>query len=244
MSAKYRAMVAVATGLAKRGFELRRHPAGRRQSVLARYGVDLVLDVGAANGGYGRSLRSFGYTGEIVSFEPQASAFAELQQVVAGDPLWAARPLALGAEPGTAEINVASNSRSSSLLPMLDAHLDAAPSVHYVGAETITVSTLDAEAAELVAGRRPFLKIDTQGFEREVLAGGPATVKACLGLQLELSLVPLYEGGMLIDEAMSWAYDHGFCMVGLEQGYAAPSGEILQIDGVFVRDRLTDRTER
>jgi hypothetical protein len=24
-------------------------------------------------------------------------------------------------------------------------------------------------------------------------------------------------------------------MVGLEQGYAAPTGEILQIDGVFVR---------
>ncbi len=239
MTAKQKAINAVATTLAKRGLELRRHSAGRRQSVLTRHGIDLVLDVGAADGGYGRSLRSFGYTGEIVSFEPQASAFAELQQGVAGDPRWSARPLALGAEAGTAEINVASNSRSSSLLPMLDAHIDAAPSVRYVGAETITVSTLDAEAAELVAGRRPFLKIDTQGFEREVLAGGPVTVEACLGLQLELSLVPLYDGGMLIDEAMSWAYDQGFRMVGLEQGYAAPSGEILQIDGVFVRPEST-----
>lgn len=235
MTIKHRAASVVANRLARRGFELRRHPGGRRQSVLTRLGVDLVLDVGAADGGYGGSLRSFGYAGDIVSFEPMAGPFSELQARVADDPRWTARPLALGSEPGTATINVASNSRSSSLLPMLDAHIDAAPSVRYVGAETITVSTLDAEVAELVPGRRPFLKIDTQGFEREVLAGGTTTVEACLGLQLELSLVPLYGGGMLIDEAISWAYDRGFRMVGLEQGYAAPTGEILQIDGVFVR---------
>lgn len=221
--------------VARRGFEVHRHSSTRRQSVLDRHGIDLVLDVGAADGGYGTGLRAFGYTGDIVSFEPIAATFARLRGVVASDPRWSARHLGLGAEAGTATINIASNGFSSSLLPMLDAHIDAAPQVTYVGEETITISTLDAEAVPLLAGRRPFLKIDTQGFEREVLAGGAATVDAACGLQLELSLVPLYDGGMLIDEAVSWAYDHGFHMVGIEQGYAAPTGEILQIDGVFVR---------
>jgi FkbM family methyltransferase len=221
--------------VARRGFEVHRHSSARRQSVLERRGIDLVLDVGAADGGYGTGLRSFGYTGDIVSFEPIAATYARLQDVTAGDPRWTARHLGLGAEAGSATINIASNGFSSSLLPMLDAHIDAAPQVRYVGEETITISTLDAETAPLLEGRRTFLKIDTQGFEREVLAGGAATVAAVVGIQLELSLVPLYEGGILIDEAISWAYDHGFQMVGLEQGYAAPTGEILQVDGVFVR---------
>lgn len=204
--------------------------------MLMRHGVDLVLDVGAADGGYGTSLRAFGYAGPIVSFEPQAAAFARLGETISGDPTWTARHLALGSDPGEVTMNIASNSTSSSILPMLATHIDAAPSVTYIGTETVTVSTLDDETRELLPKyHRPFLKIDTQGFEREVLAGGSETVAACVGLQLELSLVPLYGGGMLIDEAIGWAYAHGFQMVGVEQGYAAPSGEILQIDGVFMR---------
>ncbi|MBC7633672.1 FkbM family methyltransferase, partial [Aeromicrobium sp.] len=117
MKARTKLAYAVATRLGRRGFEVRRHSAARRQSVLAKQEVDLVLDVGASTGGYGTSLRSFGYTGQIVSFEPLAAAFAELSATVASDPLWTARNTALGAEPGEATINIASNSASSSLLP-------------------------------------------------------------------------------------------------------------------------------
>lgn len=237
MTIKSRLIHATAVGLGRRGFEVRRHPAVRRQALFEQRGVDLVLDVGAASGGYGSGLRSFGYTGRIVSFEPLSDAYAELTKTIAGDPLWDARNLALGREAGESTINIASNSTSSSILPMLGPHLEAAPSVRYVGQQTITVSRLDDEATDLVAAARaPFLKIDTQGFEREVLGGGDDTVAACVGLQLELSFIPLYDGGMLVDEAVSWAYDRGFHLVGIEQGYAAPTGEILQIDGVFVRD--------
>ncbi|WP_375001002.1 FkbM family methyltransferase [Aeromicrobium sp. CTD01-1L150] len=237
MRAREQMVRLVATGLGRRGLEVRRHAATRRQKMLSRHDVDLVLDVGAADGGYGATLRSFGYTGTIVSFEPLREVFARLATAIETDPAWSARNVALGAEPGETTINVASNSTSSSILPMLGPHLEAAPHVTYVGQESITVSTLDAEAADVLAAHeRPFLKVDTQGFEREVIAGGATTLDQCVGVQLELSFVPLYEGGMLVDEAVSWAYDHGFHLVGIEQGYAAPSGEILQVDGVFVRD--------
>jgi FkbM family methyltransferase len=226
----------VANQLARRGFEVRRHSATRRQAVLSARGVDLVLDVGAARGGYGSELRRFGYAGRIVSFEPLADAFRSLSRQIADDPLWSAHNVALGAEPGTATINVASNSDSSSLLPMLDAHRAAAPSVTYVAGETIKVERLDDVCADVVGtAQSAFLKLDTQGFERAVLQGGPETVARCVGLQLELSFIPLYGGGMLADEAISWAYDQGFQLVGMEQGYAAPTGQILQMDGVFMR---------
>lgn len=220
----------------KRGFEIRRHPALRRQRLFAARGVDLVLDVGAADGGYGRQLRQFGFAGRIVSFEPLAASHAALSATAADDPQWTTRNHALGDEPGTATINVASNSTSSSLLPMEQAHRDAEPSVGYVGQEEIRVDTLDAVAGDVLTGAAvPFLKIDTQGFERQVLAGAEATIPRLVGLQLELSFVPLYQGGMLVHEAMAWAYDHGFQLEVIEQGWAAPSGQMLQADGIFFR---------
>lgn len=222
--------------LARRGLVVRRHPAARRQRLLVDRDVDLVLDVGAARGGYATELREFGYTGRIVSFEPLAAAHADLVRAAASDPRWETRHTALGDTTGRQEIHVASNSDSSSLLPMAEQHRASSPDIGYVGTETIEVSRLDDVATEVLADTRtPFLKIDTQGFERAVLEGAEATVPRLAGLQLELSFVTLYEGGMLADEAISWAYDHGFVLVGLDQGFTDPGGAVLQADGVFLR---------
>ena len=223
-------------GLARRGLALRRHPAWRRQAMLAAHGVDLVLDVGAAGGGYGSELRSFGYAGTIVSFEPMRAAYERLSAARATDERWLAHRCALGDTTGPAEINVASNSDSSSLLPMDDRHVAAAPTVGYVGTETVEVARLDDVAApHLASHQRPFLKLDTQGFEKQVLDGGPETLARCVGLQVELSFVPLYDGGLLVDEAISLAYAAGFHLVGLEAGFSDDDGQVLQSDGVFFR---------
>lgn len=208
----------------------------RRQRQLAAHGIDVALDVGAARGHWGRELRDFGYTGRIVSFEPIAAPFADLASVSADDPTWEARNAALGDVAGRHDINVASNSDSSSLLPMAEQHRDAAPDIAYVATESITVERLDDIADDVLgASSRAFLKIDTQGFERAVLAGAEASLARLRGLQLEVSFVTLYEGGMLVDEAIAWAYDHGFVLTGIDQGFTAPSGAILQADAVFFR---------
>ena len=62
---------------------------------------------------------------------------------------------ALGSAAGRQTINIASNSDSSSLLPMADEHRSAAPHVDYVGEEEIAVARLDDVAPEhLTDGRR------------------------------------------------------------------------------------------
>lgn len=237
MSFKSKAVNAALMAAYKRGFEIRKHPATRRQKMLAARGVDLVLDVGGADGGFGTMLRQWGYAGRIVSFEPLANSFAELSRNIAADPTWTARNHALGDEAGEAQINVASNSTSSSLLPMQDSHREAEPSVGIIGQETIRVERLDDVAAELIGPNDTvYLKIDTQGFERQVLAGGPQTLARSVGLQLELSFVSLYEGGMLANEAIALAYDAGFHLEVIEQGWASPTGQMLQADGIFFRN--------
>ncbi|MET3962348.1 FkbM family methyltransferase [Marmoricola sp. OAE513] len=236
MSLKGKVLNSALMAAYKRGFEIRRHPAARRHKLITARGVDLVLDVGGADGGFGRALRQFGYAGRIVSFEPLAHSYAELSEAIAGDPRWTARNHALGDVAGEAQINVASNSTSSSLLPMQDSHREAEPNVDIVRTETIRVERLDDVAPEFLGtDDTVYLKVDTQGFERQVLAGGPDVLARSVGLQLELSFVSLYEGGMLANEAISLAYDAGFHLEVIEQGWASATGQMLQADGIFFR---------
>ena len=226
------------------GFAVRRYCAEsewKRRLVdeLKSRQVDVVLDVGANSGQYAGSLRAADYEGRIVSFEPVARPFSILERTVAGDPLWHCRRCALGDHDGKIVINVAGNNGlSSSVLPMLSSHEDAYPQGNYIGAEEVSISRLDSMAEDILAPRDvAFLKADVQGFEKQVLAGAELFVdRHCVGMQLELSFVPLYAGGMLIQEALDLAYSLGFRLLGYMPIFMdARDGSVLQADGVFFR---------
>jgi FkbM family methyltransferase len=210
----------------------------RRLALLAHHGIDLLLDVGANRGQYAGTMRGRGYTGRIVSFEPVASAFAGLSARAEGDPDWRVENYALGDTPGRGRINVSANSCSSSLLEMLPEHARVAPDSVYVGEEEIEIRTLDEVfAGGFPPGARPFLKLDTQGFERKVLEGARSILDSILGVQIEMSLVPLYRGGALLPEMLDYLQERGFLLELLEPGFSDPqSGRLLQVDGVFFRE--------
>jgi FkbM family methyltransferase len=207
---------------------------------LESHRVSVVLDVGANSGQFASGLRAAGFEGRIVSFEPTSEAYSHLERSAATDPLWECRRCALGDSDGTITINVAGNAgESSSVLPMLKSHQDAYPPANYVGTEEVPIVRLDSIAPEIL---RPtdmvFLKLDVQGFEKHVLDGGEATVKDhCVGLQLELSFLPLYEGGMLIREALDIAAALGFTLTGVSPNFVdMRNGRTLQADGTFFRE--------
>lgn len=202
--------------------------------------VDIVFDVGANSGQYAVDLRRAAYDGRIVSFEPLSGPFSLLQRNSSRDPLWDCRQCALGEVDGTISINVAGNAgESSSVLPMLKSHQDAFPPANYIGAEKVSIHRLDSLAPELLGSAdKIFLKIDVQGFEKQVLVGGEALVsERVVGMQLELSFLPLYEGGMLIHESLDLAYSLGFTLTELQPGFRDPrDGRMLQADGIFFRE--------
>ena len=180
------------------------------------------------------------YKGRIISFEPLSGPFSIFESKASTDSLWDCRRCALGDVDGTISINVAGNAgESSSVLPMLKSHQDAFPPANYIGTEEVPIHRLDSVAPEIL---RPtdvtFLKIDVQGFEKQVLAGSKSTVNdRCVGMQLELSFLPLYEGGMLIREALDLAYSLGFTLTGLLPCFMdARNGRMLQADGIFFRE--------
>ena len=119
--------------------------AAQLQAILRGQRINLILDVGANMGQFGAELRShIGYAGRIVSFEPMLAAHEALCRRSAADPLWEIAPrTAIGSRHGTITLNIAGNSASSSVLPMLAAHSDAAPESHYVGTEVVPLQPLD-----------------------------------------------------------------------------------------------------
>jgi FkbM family methyltransferase len=227
-------------GLARRrGWDLHsyRIPSHRFFQLPVLQEVDLVLDVGAAIGMYGQGIRATGYTGRISSFEPMSAPYRLLEDRASADPTWSCYRLALGAEPGTAEINVAANSDSSSLLPMEERHERGDPNSVYVGKETIEVSTVDTVWDEVVGdARKPFLKLDIQGFELHALRGAERSLPRLHGVQTELSLVPLYEGGAVWTDVITHLQERGFHVAQLAPAFSdSRTGEVLQLDGIFTR---------
>jgi FkbM family methyltransferase len=207
---------------------------------LAHFGIDLVFDVGANTGQFGGELRDASFKGRIVSFEPLQHAFELLRERAAGDSLWQVHPrCAIGDFDGDVEINVAANSVSSSVLPMHETHVRIAAESAYVGKEKVAIHRLDSIAPKHVDGSRGyFLKIDTQGYEWNVLDGARETLRGAQGILCELSLVRLYEGQRLWLEMIERLASEGMSVWAIQKGFTdMDSGQSLQVDALFFRRR-------
>jgi len=145
---------------------------------------------------------------------------------------------AIGDTAGEVMINVAGNdAASSSVLPMLERHRLAAPPSVYVGTEIAQQQRLDELVPTMCVSPedRIFLKVDVQGYERAVLDGAEVLLRTgqIVGLQLELSFTPLYEGGMTWREGIDRATGLGMTLMSLDPGFTEASGQMLQADAVF-----------
>ena len=235
--------LAEASGLEVRKTSVYTSQKLRHHLLFSQLPIDLVLDAGANTGQFVHQCRAAGYKGEIISFEPSAAAHASLLRSAASDPLWTvADRTALGATTGEVEINIAANSFSSSILPMLDSHLAAAPNSAYLQKEKVPLRRLDdlfadrLTATAAAPNRHIFLKLDVQGYESHVLAGATQLLHHTLAVQLEMSLLPLYDGETLMPQMQADMTAKGFDLWDLEPSFRDPAtGRLLQIDAIFSR---------
>jgi FkbM family methyltransferase len=228
--------------LIKKSFELGGLNVSRNRpqpsSPLVYFQIDVVLDVGANVGQYALGAREAHFKKTIVSFEPLSEAHKRLVEKSKNDGNWIVHErCAVGSEIGETEINISENSDSSSLLPMLAAHSDAAPESRYVGKDLIRIITLDSIYHTYCrTNERVFLKIDAQGYEKQVLDGAKDCLKYIKGVQVELSVVPLYASQNTYEYFFQLFKDHGFALWSLLPVFTDPrTGRMLQFDAVFIR---------
>jgi FkbM family methyltransferase len=206
--------------------------------VLDHHGIDLVFDIGANLGQYARRLRRGGYDGRIVSFEPLSRAHNALEEAAADDPAWAIAPrLALGDSDRPVTLNVSAESDMSSVLDFTADMARLLDSSAYVGTEVAPQARLDAVfSGYAAAGDRVMVKIDTQGTERRVLEGARGVLPAVRAIQIELSIVPVYEGEPSYLDTIAHLAGLGFAPVLFIPGYFnRRTARLIGMDGVFVR---------
>lgn len=225
----------------KFGFDILHLPTDpivrRRIDLFNQYDINLIFDIGANTGQFAKRIREQGYQGKIVSFEPLPNAFEILQKSASQDKNWEVFNCAIGNYDGKTTINVSQNSYSSSILPILPNHIESAPESVYIDAIEVVIKKIDSLIDQFYAtDSRLFLKIDTQGFEKQVFEGCLNSLEKIQGSQMELSLVPLYEGETLMQEMITYLKNHGFLLKLIEEGHRNyKTGELLQMEGYFFK---------
>jgi len=213
----------------------------RLDQLFSALGVSLVLDVGAQVGHYGDFMRRNGYGGRIISFEPVAANYEELSDRARNDDLWQAINVALGSEDGEAEINVTKSTDFSSFwTPNAYAVGEWAGAAEIDHLERVKVRRLDTMLPEILGTESlpaTFLKMDTQGWDLEVLRGASDVLGDMVAVQSEVSVLPIYGFMPNMHESLARFQELGFSVSGLfPVGYDS-NNRVVEFDCVCVADR-------
>lgn len=207
---------------------------------LMRYhGIATVVDVGANEGQYGAELREQGFAGDIVSFEPIAAVYGRLAARARGDERWTTVHRGVGDRDEQRSINVSDATVFSSFLGLSDYSAGK-----FEGAKTLRVETVDVTRLDTYLAQEPlppgpaYLKIDTQGFEKEVLLGAGGSLNRFKLVQAELAVRQLYREQDDWQYLIRWMSERGFRVVAAkENGFDHDRVELLELDIVFLNDR-------
>jgi FkbM family methyltransferase len=215
-------------------------------AIITAYRIDTIIDVGANEGGFGKFLRNIGFRGAIHSFEPVSAPFKVLEATSRRDALWHVYRCALGAENGTATINVSRFNQMSSFLPASSYGAETWSTLEVESTEEVDVRTLASFYQEGVIQTtgRTLLKMDTQGFDLEVFRGAmPIRDELCCLLS-ELSLLPLYEGMPDFSEALDTFRRAGFAVTGFFPISRNPHLAMIEVDCILADQTRFEVTVR
>lgn len=206
------------------------------RALLERIEIDCVVDVGAHVGDYGRLLRSLGYQGRIVSFEPVEANARVLRE--RADERWLVVQKAVGSESGQQTIRLTGGSQQHSFLAPSGYGTRLKPRLFEpAGEATVEVVRLDEVFEELVGpGRSVLLKVDTQGWDFEVLKGAEVSLERVVALQIELALRHTYEGQPDYLALLAWLRERSFEPTGIFPFFFDKEGFVVEAE-CFLRPR-------
>jgi len=199
------------------------------------------IDVGANDGWFARVIMRFAPAAQITSYEPLLSQHPRLENLQHKHPTFHFRKKAVGDQCGSLTITEYGTSGLSSLKEISPTY--EYPSDHYsqsvVNKYSVQIARLDDELSEVLAGQTNgelILKIDTQGFELEVLRGAEHCLRQGVFkyIIVELMTVEKYAGGHLYDEIFGFLHRHGYRLWDVNTTYyEAGSGRLTEFDAIF-----------
>lgn len=203
----------------------------------------VFLDIGAAGGltDVWRYLARMGVVGAY-GFDPNAG---ECDRLAAQYPFIKFLPVALGAR---REVGTFYETLAPAVCSFREPNAEflkdypSGGTFKVLRTHQVQLVSLDELVASGAVEPPDFLKIDTQGFELEVLKGAEAALRSVVGIELEAQFRPLYKGQALFGEIHAWLYERGFILRDLQQNpYAAYEGELIEVNAFFSRPYTDDQ---
>jgi FkbM family methyltransferase len=213
----------------------------RNAAILNDLGIKYVIDVGANTGQFAESLFDFKYNGTVISFEPVSKCYDALVKRSKKNPKHlVAEKCAIGDQDMEIKINVSDDSVFSSVLEIKDEHTKIRPKSRIVKQETVNLFKLDSIIDKYIPPEETsiLLKIDTQGFEKQVLDGALNSIKRIQGIKIEIPLVPIYNNTQFtFYEVIDFMKELRFTPYNFNtEGVDLKSGRVFTIDGMFFRE--------
>jgi FkbM family methyltransferase len=203
---------------------------------LTRLDIRTVIDVGAHQGEFARMIHGILPEASILSFEPLEDCYRQLRFNMRDVARFTAFNCAVGDARARVVMHRNEYSPSSSLLKMAALHKTAFPFTVRESEEMIEVRRLDDALRDMRLEDHVLVKIDVQGYEDRVIAGGEELLCRARVVIAETSFSALYEGQPLFDDIYRELTHKGFRYTGnFEQLLNPEDGSVLQADAVFQR---------
>jgi FkbM family methyltransferase len=213
------------------------------RKIVNSFSVDFIFDVGANQGQYARMLRKWvKFRGDIVSVEPNTDAFIILQRSFKRDKKLHAINSALGGKDGEQDLSVMVGHQFTSLSePIISetsqlSHLNSV--VKKVKVPVMTLKTLYFEQLHLAKFGRPFLKLDTQGYDAIITKSAEEILSNFVGVQTEVSFLRLYKDSLSFEETISLYRGLGFSLCAIVPNNDGHFPHLIEQDAIFLNRNM------
>jgi FkbM family methyltransferase len=197
------------------GYEIRRKQPEAVDSVVARFPLATILDLGANVGQFAVGMRTAIPDAFIHSFEPIPTVEEKLKEAFRGDQKFFAYKIALSDTETTAQFEINRSSASSSLLPLGEVHKQTYPDLKVVEKIEVAVTTLDRWAADKRLVKPMLLKLDVQGNELAALRGAATVLAQADYVLTEVNFASMYKGQPSFNELYQLLQSAGFQFIDL-----------------------------
>jgi FkbM family methyltransferase len=207
-------------------------------SLFESYRIENIAYMGAHEGGVAIALNELFPNLYFYLIEPVPSTFQVLVENTLFYKNMCCINVAAGSENAQMEMFIDGYSQASSILRYDPLALDEYPFLGSQQRTKVQVRRLDDILREYNAQPIDMLIMDVQGFEDHALEGATKTLNECGVVISELSLQKLYIGGSSFDSVYKTLTGRGFILKSMMNPMEGRNHQILQIDGVFVREKI------
>jgi len=203
---------------------------------MKSFNFSTVIDIGANSGQFSQSIRKAMPYIPIIAFEPIDAEYNKLMSKFRKDNNFQAYNIALGNKTGVIDFEINEFSPTSSFLEYTDNQRSYFPITGKTKKSKVKIKKIDDVLK--FKNNDVLLKIDVQGFEKEVILGGLELLKHVSVIYIECSFKEFYKDQPLFEDIHNILSQNSFYFRGIGDKLEGNSDEeILQVDAIFIKEK-------